>query len=105
MYKYDKRKRVSRGFFLFIQLIFLLFTYTFIYTGFIITQTAVEKYNLSDVSFLPVIFSIFFYPYILYISNLLYFKSGRFFFVMQWMTGSSFVLIVSLYVFLDTLLG
>jgi len=105
MYQYDKTKRVSSRFFLFIQLIFLSFTYIFIYTGFIATKLAIEQYNLSNISFLPVIFSIFSYPYMLYLSKVLYMKSGKFFLAIRWMVGSSFVLIVSLYMFLDSLLG
>ena len=86
-----------------IQVLFLLFTYSFIYTSFIGTMLIIENYNISKLVLLPTIFSIFFYPYILYLCRKLFIKSNRLSISIWWMMGSSFTLILSLAMYLDSL--
>ncbi len=86
------------------QVLLLLTVYGFVYTSLVAVGLAIQKYHLTAMAYMPVVFVMFAYPVVLYKTRRMFRKHKRLR-ATGWMLGWAAFFIVVLYAFLAQLTG
>ena len=103
---YDDKTNAKGAYLLFIivQVVLLLIVYGFVYSALVAVKLAIQKYHLTMMAYMPVVFVMFAYPVVLYKTRKI-FRCGDRISAIGWMLGWAALFIVVLYVFLANLVG
>jgi hypothetical protein len=88
--------------FLLFQMVMLLIVYGFVYTAFYGVKLATVKYGLTFMTYIPEVFGLGLYPVVLYRTRKI-FAQKRYLRAVAWCLAWASVIIVALYLHLDTL--
>jgi len=106
MQKYDdiQNKNGMRVLFMVMQICILLIVYSIIYTSLIAVQYTIKEQGISAIAYVPVLVSLILFPVLLY-SYRQMFNRGKMLKASIWTLASSSMIIIVLYLYIDTLVG
>ncbi len=93
-----------RVLFMFFQMVMLLIVFGIIYTSFVAVQYTIKEQGVSNIAYLPVLVSLILFPVLLYKYRQM-FNRGKMLGATVWTISSSSVIIIALYLYIDTLAG
>ena len=102
-YSDKSNDNAAKMFFVFFQMLMVLIVYGFVYPSFVAVKTAVIKYDLTFMTYLPEVLALFAYPVVIF-KTLKMFKQGKRLRAIAWMIAWASVIIVALYAHLSQLI-
>jgi len=90
--------------FMAVQMAVILIVFAFIYTALVAIRLAVAQQGLSALMYLPVLFVLLVFPFLLYRYRR-WFNAGRMLYAYSWTLASASLIIVLLYLYIDQIVG